>query len=362
MLAVPLNLERCRAAGRMSSAAGIGRTFSSPRHRKGELERESESHGHSPGPVVVESSAAAGRPDPCRPVRSLFAPGRSHQCTRAGARDDARDEELKARAHERAAEGQAGGFAQQPAGRGVRPGPRGRQADDRPAPFRRPDRGRDRDPQPCIAELETGEGKTLVATMPTFLNALPGKGVHVVTVNDYLARRDAEWMAPIYKHARPDGRLHPDRPDRRRRAAPPTPATSPTGPAKELGFDFLRDELKRLQAGRRRPPQDASSRSSWAAASTLETRDARAADPLLRDRRRGRQHPDRRGADPADHRGQQPADPGRGRGLLRRRPARRHAGPRQGLQVRPAGAQGRADRRRPAQGPGRRGAIRRSSP
>ena len=51
----------------------------------------------------------------------------------------------------------------------------------------------------CIAELETGEGKTLVATMPAFLNALPGKGVHVVTVNDYLARRDAEWMAPIYQ-------------------------------------------------------------------------------------------------------------------------------------------------------------------
>ena len=51
----------------------------------------------------------------------------------------------------------------------------------------------------CIAEMETGEGKTLVATMPAFLNALPGKGVHVVTVNDYLARRDAEWMAPIYK-------------------------------------------------------------------------------------------------------------------------------------------------------------------
>src|SRR5204863_2373851 len=49
----------------------------------------------------------------------------------------------------------------------------------------------------CIAELETGEGKTLLATMPTFLNALPGKGVHVVTVNDYLAKRDAEWMSPV---------------------------------------------------------------------------------------------------------------------------------------------------------------------
>ena len=52
----------------------------------------------------------------------------------------------------------------------------------------------------CISELETGEGKTLVGTMPTYLNALPGKGVHVVTVNDYLAKRDAEWMGPIYQN------------------------------------------------------------------------------------------------------------------------------------------------------------------
>src|SRR5271154_5760397 len=50
-----------------------------------------------------------------------------------------------------------------------------------------------------IAEMKTGEGKTLVATLPVYLNALPGKGVHVVTVNDYLARRDAEWMRPLYE-------------------------------------------------------------------------------------------------------------------------------------------------------------------
>jgi preprotein translocase subunit SecA len=50
----------------------------------------------------------------------------------------------------------------------------------------------------CIAEMKTGEGKTLVATLPCYLNALAGKGVHVVTVNDYLARRDAEWMGRIY--------------------------------------------------------------------------------------------------------------------------------------------------------------------
>ncbi|MFX7918655.1 hypothetical protein ABTK44_20985, partial [Acinetobacter baumannii] len=50
-----------------------------------------------------------------------------------------------------------------------------------------------------IAEMRTGEGKTLVATLATYLNALPGTGVHVVTVNDYLARRDAEWMGPVYR-------------------------------------------------------------------------------------------------------------------------------------------------------------------
>ena len=50
----------------------------------------------------------------------------------------------------------------------------------------------------AIAEMETGEGKTLVSTLPAYLNALQGKGVHVVTVNDYLAERDAEWMTPIY--------------------------------------------------------------------------------------------------------------------------------------------------------------------
>ena len=50
-----------------------------------------------------------------------------------------------------------------------------------------------------IAEMKTGEGKTLVATLPVYLNALKGQGVHLVTVNDYLARRDAEWMGPLYR-------------------------------------------------------------------------------------------------------------------------------------------------------------------
>ena len=100
----------------------------------------------------------------------------------------------------------------------------------------------------CIAELETGEGKTLVATMPAFLNALPGKGVHVVTVNDYLARRDAEWMAPIYQMlGLTVGCIQTGQTDPVRRAAYACDITY--GTAKELGFDFLRDELKRLKLG-----------------------------------------------------------------------------------------------------------------
>ena len=69
-----------------------------------------------------------------------------------------------------------------------------------------------------IAEMRTGEGKTLVATLATYLNALPGKGVHVVTVNDYLATRDAEWMGQVYTLPRPHRRG--DRPQPQRRAAP----------------------------------------------------------------------------------------------------------------------------------------------
>jgi preprotein translocase subunit SecA len=100
----------------------------------------------------------------------------------------------------------------------------------------------------CIAELETGEGKTLVSTMPAFLNALNGKGVHIVTVNDYLARRDAEWMGPIYQMlGLTVGCIQTGQSDPVRRAAYACDITY--GTAKELGFDFLRDELKRLQLG-----------------------------------------------------------------------------------------------------------------
>ena len=146
-----------------------------------------------------------------------------------------------------------------------------------------------------IAEMKTGEGKTLVATLPVYLNALAGKGVHVVTVNDYLARRDAEWMGQIYRFLGLTRRRHRARAGRRASAAPPTPADITYGTNNEFGFDYLRDNMKyRLE------------------------------DMVQRDfsyahRRRGRQHPDRRGAHAADHlrpgRGQlRPLPPGRRRG------------------------------------------------
>ena len=82
-----------------------------------------------------------------------------------------------------------------------------------------------------IAEMKTGEGKTLVSTLPAYLNALDGRGVHMVTVNEYLASRDAEWMGRVHRWL---GLTR--RPDRRRRSTtpcssrPPTPRTSPTAP------------------------------------------------------------------------------------------------------------------------------------
>ena len=81
-----------------------------------------------------------------------------------------------------------------------------------------------------IAEMKTGEGKTLVATLPVYLNALAGKGVHVVTVNDYLAKRDAGWMGRDLWLPRPDHGRHRPRPVATRNAATPMPATSPTAP------------------------------------------------------------------------------------------------------------------------------------
>ena len=94
-----------------------------------------------------------------------------------------------------------------------------------------------------IAEMKTGEGKTLVATLGAYLNALAGKGVHIVTVNDYLARRDAEWMGPIYKVlGLTVGVIVNDLDDAQRRAAYAADITYGTN--NEFGFDYLRDNMK----------------------------------------------------------------------------------------------------------------------
>jgi preprotein translocase subunit SecA len=94
-----------------------------------------------------------------------------------------------------------------------------------------------------IAEMKTGEGKTLVATLPAYLNALAGKGVHIVTVNDYLARRDAEWMSPIYRLLGLSvGVIVHDLDDVQRRAAYAADVTYGTN--NEFGFDYLRDNMK----------------------------------------------------------------------------------------------------------------------
>ncbi len=94
-----------------------------------------------------------------------------------------------------------------------------------------------------IAEMKTGEGKTLVATLAAYLNALPGKGVHVVTVNDYLARRDAEWMAPVFEAlGMTVGIIQTDMPEADRQEAYAADVTYATN--NELGFDLLRDNMK----------------------------------------------------------------------------------------------------------------------
>ena len=147
--------------------------------------------------------------------------------------------------------------------------------------------------------MKTGEGKTLVASLALYLNALAGKGVHLVTVNDYLARRDAGWMAPIYHllglsvgvNVSATGDLSL-RPRVRRRDAPrPAPAAPAAGEqARGLpGRHHVRDQL--------RARASTTCATTWPATSSqCSQRDAQ-----LRDRRRGRLDPHRRGADAAHH-------------------------------------------------------------
>ena len=94
-----------------------------------------------------------------------------------------------------------------------------------------------------IAEMTTGEGKTVVATFPAYLNALVGKGVHIVTVNDYLAKRDADWMSKVYTAlGMTTGVVYPQQGDEEKLEAYSCDITYATN--NELGFDYLRDNMK----------------------------------------------------------------------------------------------------------------------
>jgi preprotein translocase subunit SecA len=94
-----------------------------------------------------------------------------------------------------------------------------------------------------ISEMKTGEGKTLVATFPAYLNALTGKGVHIVTVNDYLAKRDSEWMGKVFGAlGLKTGVVYPQQPEDEKQEAYAADVTYATN--NELGFDYLRDNMK----------------------------------------------------------------------------------------------------------------------
>ena len=199
-----------------------------------------------------------------------------------------------------------------------------------------------------IVEMQTGEGKTLTATLPMYLYALIGKGCHLATVNDYLARRDADWMNPIY-HAlgMTVGVIETQMSQDDRRKAYPCDVTY--GTAKEFGFDFLRDRLllRRIAEGQ------TDLLGGMLGHGSAGERKTRARRRLFRPGRRGRQHPDRRSPHAADH--QRPAhrraEAGSRMLQVERggcRPVRRRGG----LRVRPREEDGRTDPRGPAKGRG----------
>src|SRR5262252_8072296 len=106
----------------------------------------------------------------------------------------------------------------------------------------------------AIAEMITGEGKTLVATLPAYLNAIEGQGVHVVTVNDYLARRDMEWMAPLYTNlGLTVGAIQAGMENDQRQKAYACDITYGTN--NEFGFDYLRDNMRPAARGDERYPK-----------------------------------------------------------------------------------------------------------
>ena len=198
-----------------------------------------------------------------------------------------------------------------------------------------------------IVEMQTGEGKTLAATLPMYLHALIGKGCHLATVNDYLARRDAEWMGPIYQAlGMTVGVVETQMSQAERRKAYACDVTY--GTAKEFGFDFLRDRLllRRIREGQ------TDLLGGMLGHRQRGERKAGAGRRLFRPGRRGRQHPDRRGPHAADH--QRLADRGAeaGGGVLQvERVGRRRVRRGRGLRVRPREEDRRADPRGPAEGP-----------
>ena len=122
-----------------------------------------------------------------------------------------------------------------------------------------------------IAEMVTGEGKTLVATLPAYLNALAGKGVHVVTVNDYLARRDMEWMGPLYTGlGLTVGAIQTGMDSGERQKAYACDITYGTN--NEFGFDYLRDNMRIAARGDDRYPEASAAGPGPAATSRSSTK------------------------------------------------------------------------------------------
>ena len=199
-----------------------------------------------------------------------------------------------------------------------------------------------------IAEMKTGEGKTLVATLPVYLNSLEGKGVHVVTVNDYLARRDSEWMGKIYKFLGLSvGVIQHDLDDEERREAYHCDVTYGTN--NEFGFDYLRDNMKFdfkdcVQRGHHYAIVDEvdsilidEARTPLIISGPVESRRRRVTRPGSRDRGdRARLPPHRRGGRRRHLERRRQRDPALGRSRRARAGARRH-------RLRP-----RQDARRPA--------------
>ncbi len=165
-----------------------------------------------------------------------------------------------------------------------------------------------------IAEMATGEGKTLVATLPLYLNALAGRGAHLVTVNNYLARRDRQWMGHLYGWLGLTVAVlddtEPSTPERKAAYA----ADITYGTNNEFGFDYLRDNM------------------------VFAHRAAGPAPARLRHHRRGRLDPHRRGADPADHLG--PRRQRRGRFLRPAQPPGGGGGPQADRRRQPAADRG----------------------